>query len=1655
MFKHFLHLSFFLVFTQAIFAQNPTIAICSGSQYICTTSNNQEICVEIKIDPTNPTWQKFEIDWGDGTSKTTILGTTPQPIQVKHTYNLNGFYNTCTESKEYTVKLLSYKTTGIPANNAFFFSFKNKPIATFSGPSPICKDKSIIFKIYDPNNPNSWPSCPPFNHTWTIKWDYGDSSPIDDKGIHTYKQKGTYTIKLTTENECGIASSQQTITTYGDPLTKIVADSGFVMPLTDPLKVCLGGGGLVKINGITSENATKYTWDLTPSFGYVFSKNTNKNSPIPYIVFSQPGNYTLKLTVDNECNKPSTVAKNITVIAADNLQLFAQADACKSLSYSPLPFNSKAKYYINGQLQTSFPMQLSVGKYSIKATLDNECGSQEEVDEFEVIQPEAITIKMPTKDTTLCLGTAKIELLASPAGGTWTGSIYLEKVGTKTFFNPQSVGTFTLTYTRGSGSCEQKASIKITVIDDVKLTLPHQPDVCNSLSYKPQGFNPNATYELDGTVINNAAFPIIILASTKKHFVIATFSGNCGKQILKDSFTVLLLEPVVLQIKDTTICLGTSKLELLVTPLGGNWTGSIYLEKVGTKTFFNPQSVGTFTLTYTRGSGSCEQKASVKITVIDDIKLTLPHQLDVCNSLSYKPQDFNPNATYELDGTVIDNSKFPITIPASAKKHFVIATFSGNCGKQVLKDSFTVLLLQKIIIDNNLPKQVCASAQNFTLKSSVNSATWLLNGNPISSIFDPSKANIGQNIIIAKDITGCTIPDTFFISVIDDKATLNAPSTACINSAALTFTATPQGGTFQGNGTVASGIFTPKTAGKGKHQISYTYNIPNSICVAQDSIEIEVFAPNVTFEVSDCESTKITFKPIVIGSISNIYWDFGDSQNSNEKGSVTHEYAKEGTYTVTIKGSFGGCDTTFSKQIAVEAPAFAAFDLPDEICEGVAINLKNNSKGTSLTYEWRVGNTVISSTDIAPQGLLYAVEKDSSLTFNLKISNGCSSSELTKTLKIKALPDAIIGTQLPKYCSGEKIFIQNSSKNAMDFIWKALNGFVSDKKVLDTLTLFADKNPVTYTYWLIAKNSCGSDSTKQNILINPTDVKAFFSVSDNKVCENNSLKINSLATPNAPFQFDMGDGNFYQSATFSHAYAKAGTYKIIQKVLGCGFDTSEFLIKVLALPEVTLTTNDPICKNDVLEVKIGGNGLSVKLFYGDNDSSNLFISKHLYKNSGDYTVSATAYNQEGCVATTSKTITVFALPLVDFEVAPSPCQFAPVVLKSTTTGIDYEFYSGDGNVSDKSICTFRYNQPGLFKPKLILTDANGCRDSITKQILVKDSPKANFEIQNNLACPPITLIINDLSKGAVAYQYAMSNGFLSDEKMPNIGIKTGGKYFLRQVVSNGICSDTITKNTYVKQVPSIAHQVQHISCYGKGDAVISITTKDSTDFLSVISNKNKYAQSGVNRYEPLQKGTYILAAKSIDGCFTHDTARVFEPQQIIVSISKLDTIRLNYGGVDTLKILANKNNLNYLWNTKEGFFKEYSPTLIGISPNENVLYQLRATDDKGCEASTSVFVKVNKRFPVYIPNSFSPNEDDKNDSFTIFANAEDVSEILSFQIYDKWGSQVFEKRNFQPNIEAEGWNGGSFSGGVFVYQALILFKDGTEQVFKGDVTLLK
>ncbi|MBV6655156.1 MAG: gliding motility-associated C-terminal domain-containing protein, partial [Mameliella sp.] len=116
------------------------------------------------------------------------------------------------------------------------------------------------------------------------------------------------------------------------------------------------------------------------------------------------------------------------------------------------------------------------------------------------------------------------------------------------------------------------------------------------------------------------------------------------------------------------------------------------------------------------------------------------------------------------------------------------------------------------------------------------------------------------------------------------------------------------------------------------------------------------------------------------------------------------------------------------------------------------------------------------------------------------------------------------------------------------------------------------------------------------------------------------------------------------------------------------------------------------------------------------------------------------------------------------------------------------------------------------------------------------------------------------------------------------------------------------------------------------------------------------------------------------------------------------------------------------------------------------------TDTAGCTATDNTLVRVVRDYKVYIPNAFTPNGDGSNDFFIIYSGG-DVEEIENFEIYSRWGEQVFQANNIPPNNPSFGWDG-VFRGQPmnmdhFTYYAKIRFVDGVVRLFKGSVNLVR
>jgi len=80
--------------------------------------------------------------------------------------------------------------------------------------------------------------------------------------------------------------------------------------------------------------------------------------------------------------------------------------------------------------------------------------------------------------------------------------------------------------------------------------------------------------------------------------------------------------------------------------------------------------------------------------------------------------------------------------------------------------------------------------------------------------------------------------------------------------------------------------------------------------------------------------------------------------------------------------------------------------------------------------------------------------------------------------------------------------------------------------------------------------------------------------------------------------------------------------------------------------------------------------------------------------------------------------------------------------------------------------------------------------------------------------------------------------------------------------------------------------------------------------------------------------------------------------------------------------------------------------------------QLIVTNALGCSDTGYVTIVVQEDIIFYVPNSFTPNDDDFNGVFIPIITSGIDTKDYAFSIFNRWGELVFEAKEI-----SEGWDG--------------------------------
>lgn len=272
------------------------------------------------------------------------------------------------------------------------------------------------------------------------------------------------------------------------------------------------------------------------------------------------------------------------------------------------------------------------------------------------------------------------------------------------------------------------------------------------------------------------------------------------------------------------------------------------------------------------------------------------------------------------------------------------------------------------------------------------------------------------------------------------------------------------------------------------------------------------------------------------------------------------------------------------------------------------------------------------------------------------------------------------------------------------------------------------------------------------------------------------------------------------------------------------------------------------------------------------------------------------------------------------------------------------------------------------------------------------------------------------------------------------------------------CAVTSTMEVEIKAIPDIAFIAD--TTRGCGPLLIHFvnqtpnTVNSHWDFGNGITNHGNEVSTVYK-----EEGYYdvVLTVEITNGCMAsmtednyiyvnHNPVAAFIPSTGNPSSTAESVMFLNTSsGADT-----------YKWTFGDGSSStEINPVHYFTGGNTNFNIQLIAISEDGCSDTISENIEFEDALTYYVPNSFTPDGDDYNNTFQpIFPEGFDPKNYY-MSIYNRWGEQLFETNDVKT-----GWDGvvkGEFvQDGIYTWKIeFISLKSDVKQLLTGNVNLLR
>lgn len=816
-----------------------------------------------------------------------------------------------------------------------------------------------------------------------------------------------------------------------------------------------------------------------------------------------------------------------------------------------------------------------------------------------------------------------------------------------------------------------------------------------------------------------------------------------------------------------------------------------------------------------------------------------------------------------------------------------------------------------------------------------------------------------------------------------------------------------------------------------------------------------------------CRFDTISFQSTLLGGSTAYDWNWriesATFPDSNDH--LTQGFSNPGLYTVvaSIMDEHGCWDSLKKTNWLLVAQPNADFTAsPVTGCVPLTVTFTDQSTDVSpafvTTRNWTFGNGASNTVFTPTTSAIYTAPGFYTVTLIVTDNVGCKDTIAKPNLIQPKQPIASFSALDSSVCIGDTVyFVNNSNGSNLSYQWDFGDGATSVSP--QPTHVYPGLGAYTVSLVVTDLQGCKDTMTRTNF-VNLTKPTAAFTISDTiSICPPLQATFTNASIGAASYSWTFGDGNSSTFVNPNNVYTAPAVYQIELIAVnadGCA-DTATGTVNILGYAgNLTYTPLNGCAPLTVFFTASLVNVPSILWDFSDGTTTPATTSTitHVYTTPGTFVPKLIISDGAGCLNSSVGLDTIRVDGMLGGFISSAFCERTPAWFADTSrptfspiTDRLWSFNNGQGSSID-SFTTYVFPASGLYPVTLIVSNANGCKDTVLSQVSVNALPVVKA-FGDTVICRGDAAQLD--ASGALSYSWSpgvtLSDSLIGNPLASPVSPTT---YIVSGADTNGCVNlDSV--------LVDLKYRVT--SAAGAGGSICA----DSFFQLSA-SGGVQYAWSPTasltdpNTSSPIatpsQTTVYMVVA--------FEASCIPDTNYVTVSVFPKPTVDAGsnqtiVAGASAQLVATASQATQYQWMPPATLSCTDCAWPIA-SPMQTTTYTVIVWSPQGCRDSDIVTVNVLcDQSQLFIPNSFTPNGDGQNDVF--YPRGEGLREIRSFRVYNRWGELVFERNNLVLNDRLAGWDGTykseRLNPDTYVYVIEGICASGESVTWKGDVSLIR